>query len=48
VLRLLDQKGIKFDILKAFKVVEEIAKKLKPLTKPLPADASKSVNSLTL
>ena len=43
VLCLLDQKGIKSDILKAFKVVEEIAKKLKPLTTPLLADASKSV-----
>jgi len=43
VLRLLDQKGIKSDIRKAFKVVEEIAKTLKPLTTPLPADASKLV-----
>jgi len=43
VLRLLDQKGIKSDILKAFKVVEEIAKKLKPLATPLPPDASKLV-----
>jgi len=43
VLRLLDQKGIKFDILKAFKVVKEIAKKLEPLATPLPSDAAKSV-----
>ena len=43
VLRLLDQKGIKSDMLKAFKVVEEVAKKLKPLATPLPSDASKLV-----
>ena len=43
VLRLLDQKGTKSDILKAFKVVKEIAKKLKPLATPLPSDAAKLV-----
>ena len=43
VLCLLDQKGIKTDILRAFKVVKEIAKKLKPLATPLPTDATKSV-----
>ena len=40
---LLDQKGTKSDILKAFKVVKEIAKKLKPLATPLPSDAAKLV-----
>jgi len=43
VLRILDQKGIKFNILKAFKVVAKITKKLKPLTIPLPANAPKLV-----
>ncbi len=36
VLRLLGQKGIKIDILRAFKVVKEINKKLEPLTTALP------------
>jgi hypothetical protein len=43
VLRLLDQKGIKSNILKAFKVVQEIAKKLEPLATPLPSNALKLV-----
>ena len=43
VLCLLDQKGTKSDILKAFKAVEVIAKKLKPLMTPLPTNAPKSV-----
>ncbi len=43
VLRLLDQKGSKSDILKAFKVVKEITYKLEPLATPLPTDATKSV-----
>jgi len=43
VLRLLDQKGSKSDILKAFKVVKEITYKLEPLATPLPSDAAESV-----
>ena len=43
VLCLLDQKGIKSDILKAFNAVKEIAKKLEPLATPLPTNATKSV-----
>jgi hypothetical protein len=42
MLRLLDQKGTKTDILKAFKVVKEATKKLEPLTTALPSDATKS------
>jgi len=43
VLRLLDQKGIKSDILKAFKGVKEVDKKLELLATPLPSDLAKSV-----
>ena len=42
VFHLLDQKGIKTDILKAFKVVKEATKKLEPLATALPPDATKS------
>ena len=41
MLHLLDQKGTKTNILKAFKVVKEATKKLKPLTTALPSDATK-------
>jgi hypothetical protein len=42
MLRLLDQKGTKIDILKAFKVVKEATKKLEPLATALPSDVTKS------
>jgi hypothetical protein len=42
MLCLLDQKGTKIDILKAFKVVKDATKKLEPLTTALPSDATKS------
>ena len=42
MLCLLDQKGTKTDILKAFKVVKEATKKLEPLATALPSDATKA------
>jgi hypothetical protein len=42
MLRLMDHKGTKTNILKAFKVVKEATKKLKPLATALPSDATRS------